>query len=336
MNRYLEFAKFIRPYGMLYLGLTAVFGAIFNGMFDLFHLTILFIIGILLHIFTFVQNDIFDMSIDKKSIYVSKRPLCIGSISKKEAILITVFSFLLSIILSIVFVFTTISFIFLLISFLFISIYNKYSKRIAFMEFILSAGVFTYGLFGALSFSYKISSLAVIFCFFVFFQWLFSVGVFANFKDVEYDTKIGILTTPTVLGVKIINDKLFVSSGFKIYAFVIKILHIFIIMLALLLGFTSIYVNSIPIPVFSFVIISVFILFLLKKILSTSLFERDKMLIYEGLQEGLAFLLIPTALASYLIKYIGVLSTFLLVILMIIWPLFCFRALFGKKLIPLE
>jgi hypothetical protein len=60
------------------------------------------------------------------------------------------------------------------------------------------------------------------------------------------------------------------------------------------------------------------------------------MLIYEGLQEGLAFLLIPIFLASYLIENIGALPTVLLVIFMIVWPLTCFRILFGKKMIPLE
>jgi 4-hydroxybenzoate polyprenyltransferase len=336
MNKYLEYGKLIRPYGMLYLGLTPVFGAICNGMFNLLHLTILFFIGVLSHIFTFVQNDIFDVAVDKQSIYVSKRPLSIGSISKNEAQFLVVFSFLLSIILAFVFFFAPLSFVFLLLSFLFVSLYNKYSKKYFFMEYVLSAGVLTYGLFGAFSVSSTISSLAIIICFFSSIQWLFSVGVFANFKDVEYDTKVGIKTTPTVLGVKIVDKKLFISNVFKVYAFGIKFLHIFIALLPLLFGFTSIFVSSLPIPILFFVIISIFILFLLKKIFSTPLSDRDKMLIYEGLQEGLAFLLIPIVLASYLIENIGLISTVLLVVFMIIWPLACFRMLFGKKMIPLE
>jgi len=336
MNKYLEFAKLIRPYGMLYLGLTAVFSAISNGMFNLLNLSILFFIGVLLHIFTFVQNDIFDVAVDKQSIYVSKRPLIIGSISQKEAFSIVVISFLLSIILAFVFVFTPLSFVFLLLSFLFVTLYNKYSKRIFFMEYLLSIGVLTFGLFGALSVSSTISSLALIICFLSFIQWLFSVGVFANLKDVEYDTKVGIKTTPTIFGVKIIDNKLLIPNVFKVYSFGIKILHIFIALLPLLFGLTSIYVNSLPVPLFFFVILSIFILFLLKKIFSTPLSKRDKMLIYEGLQEGLAFLLIPTVIASYLIENVGALPTVLLVIFMIAWPLTCFRILFGKKMIPLE
>jgi 4-hydroxybenzoate polyprenyltransferase len=321
---------------MLYLGLTPVFGAICNGMFDFFHLSILFFIGVLSHIFTFVQNDIFDTVIDRQSVYVSKRPLSIGSISQKEALFIVVFSLVLSIILALFFVFKSLSFIFLLLSFLFVSLYNKYSKKAAFMEYVLSTGIFTYGLFGVFSVSNTISSLAIIFCFFASIQWLFSVGVFANYKDVEFDSKFGIKTTPSLLGVKIIDNELFVSNIFKAYAFTIKILHIFIAMLPLLFGFTSIYINFLPIPLFFFVILSIIILFLLTKILSTHLFKRDNMLIYEGLQEGLAFLLIPIVLLSYLIEHIGALPTILLIVFMIIWPLACFRIIFGKKMIPLE
>ena len=336
MKKYIEFARLIRPYGMLYLGLTPVYGAICNGMFNFFHLSILFIIGVLSHVFTFVQNDIFDISVDKKSVYVSKRPLITGSISKKEAVYIVVFSFLLSIILASIFVLTFYSFIFLLLSFLFVSIYNKYSKRFSFMEYILALGIFTYGLFGVFSVSSSISTLALIVCFFSAIQWLFSVGVFANLKDVEYDTKIGIKTTPTKLGVKIVDGKLFLSTIFKVYASLIKILHIFIAFCPFLLGLTSIYVNSFPIPLIIFLIISIIIFFLLRRILTTPLSKRDNMLIYEGLQEGLAFLLIPTVLLSFLIDKIGVLQTFLLFFFMIVWPLGCFRLLFGKKMIPLE
>ena len=75
----------IRPYGMLFLGFTPVFGAIANGEFNLIHLTILLIIGLLAHIFTFVQNDYYDTAIDSKSKYVSNRPLVTGSITQKTA-----------------------------------------------------------------------------------------------------------------------------------------------------------------------------------------------------------------------------------------------------------
>jgi len=336
MSKFKEFAILIRPYGILYLGLTPVYGAICNGMFSFFHLFELFLIGILAHIFTFVQNDIFDIEIDKKSVYVSNRPLSTGTISKKMAWFIVIFSFVLSIIITVIFLFTLLSFLFLIISFVFVTLYNKLCKQLFGMEYILALGVFTYGLFGAFTVADTISFLSVMICFFAFMQWLFSVGVFANYKDVEYDIKSGIKTTPTILGVKTDRNKLIVPSIFKFYAYGIKIFHIFISALPFLLGYTLIYVNNLPVPLILWIIVSAIILILIHKILATEISQRDEMLMYEGLQEGLSFLLIPIVLMSYLFENIGPFNTLLLVVFMIAWPLSCFRLLFGKKLIPLE
>jgi len=336
MNRLQEYAKLIRPYGLLFLGFTPVFGAICDGEYGFFHLSILFVIGVLAHVFTFVQNDLFDINVDKKSSYVSDRPLVTGLISQRQALGIVIFSFLSSVVIAGVFLFTPLSLIVLLFSFFLITLYNKYSKRFFGMEYILAIGVFTYSLFGALTVSDNVSDLAIIIGLVGMMQWLFSVGVFANLKDVKYDTKMGIRTTPTILGVKAIEDTLKIPPLFKSYAFGIKIIHISIASLPFLLRFTSIYVFYLPIPSFFFILLSIIILYLVVKIFSTSLSERDKMLVYEGLQEGLSLLLIPMVLMSYLFENIGIAPTLFMIALIVIWPLSSLRIVFGKKLIPLE
>lgn len=331
-----DYLKLIRPYGMLFLGFTPVFGAITNGELTNSHLITLLLIGFLAHIFTFVQNDYYDIEIDRKSKYVSNRPLVTGSISQKTTIIIFVFSFILSLLLAIVFFFTLYSFIALLAAFLCITFYNKYSKRFFGMEYILGLGVFTYGIFGALTVSNNISTLAIIISMLGFMQWLFSVGVSANLKDVEFDSKLGIRTTPTVFGVHVSDKKLVIPPSFGLYAFVIKFVHVFIASLPFFLGYTSIFIYDFPIPGVCFIIISIILFYLTFKILSTPMKERDKMLIYVGLQEGLALLLIPIALMSFLIEKISPSATFLLILLLIFLPLFWFRLLFGKRMIPLE
>ena len=330
------YLKLIRPYGMLFLGFTPVFGAIANGEFKLSHLFILFIIGLLAHIFTFVQNDYFDVEVDSKSKYVSNRPLASGSISQKTVFVIFLSSFILSLVLVVIFFFSLQSFIVLLTSFLFITLYNKYSKHFFGMEYILGIGVFTYGIFGALTVSNNISYLAILISAVGFMQWLFSVGVSANLKDVEYDSKLGIRTTPMVFGVQVSDKRLLIPISFSLYAFGLKIIHILIVSLPFLLGYTSIFVYGLPIPGICFLTTSLALIYMTIKILSTPLLDRDNMLIYVGLQEGLALLLIPIALMSHLIKSITILPTFLLILLLILWPLFSFRMLFGKRMIPLE
>ncbi len=331
-----NYLKLIRPYGMLFLGFTPVFGAIANGEFSFSHLAILLIIGLLAHIFTFVQNDYYDVEIDSKSKYVKNRPFVTGNISQKKVIFIFLSSLIIALILAIIFFFSFYSFFVLLLSFLFITLYNKYSKCFFGMEYVLGVGIFTYGIFGALTVSDKISSFALLISALGFMQWLFSVGISANLKDVEFDSKLGIRTTPAVFGVHVSGEKLIVPLLFSLYAFIIKFLHILLISLTFFLGYSSIFLYGIPIPVICFLILSISLLYLTFKILSMPISKRDKMLIYAGFQEGLAFLLIPISLMSYLVENISILATFLLILLLILWPLFWFRVLFGKKMIPLE
>lgn len=325
-----------RPYGMLFLGLTPVFSAMANGEFNAFKLILLFIIGILAHIFTFVQNDYYDVEIDRKSIYVSDRPFTTGEISKQTVIVIFVLSFLLSIILTIVYLFTIYSFLVLLSSFFCMHLYNKYSKRFAGMEYILSLGVFFYGLFGALTVSKTIAPLAYLVALFGFFQWLFSVGITANLKDVEFDTKQGINTTPVLFGVHASGKSFVLPLLFKVYAFTIKIIHIFIAFLIIILGNRSMVDFNIIIPITLFLVISIILMILTHNILSITIKKRETMLIYGGLQEGLALILLPISLMSYLFANISLMSIVMLLVIMIIWPLFWFRILYGKHMIPLE
>jgi len=326
----------IRPYGMLFLGFTPVFSAMANGEFRFVNLGVLLIIGILTHIFSFVQNDYFDITVDKKSKYVSKRPIATGEITKRTGIAIYISSFIISIILVIVFVFSIYSMITLILAIIFFTLYNKYSKQYFAMEYILAIGIFFFGLFGAYAASEKISGLALIVSAVCFMQWLFSVGISANIKDVEYDTKSGIKTTPTMFGVRISNNKLVIPISFIIYSFFIKIVHIFIIFLSFILGYTAFFVFNVPVPALVVSTISIILILFTKGILSAAKEKRDKMLIYVGLQEGLSILLIPSMLMNLLIENMGVIYTVLIFLLLIIWPIFWFRLLFGKKMIPFE
>jgi 4-hydroxybenzoate polyprenyltransferase len=331
-----ECIKLIRPYGILFLGFAPVFGALCNGQFDAFHLSLLLIIGVLGHIFVFVQNDYYDIETDRHSKYVVQRPLTSGAISRTQARLLFLGSFFLSVGLTIIFFFSILSFAGLLLSFFLMTLYNRYSKHIPGMEYVLGAAVFMYGMFGALTISDKVSTLAIVISCVWFLQWVFSVGVSANLKDVEFDTKLGIRTTPVVLGVHVQGDQLKKPLRFIVYTYAIKELHLLVALLPFFLGYTSILLNGYPIPLLGFFVIAFLLLFTTREILNTSLGERNLMLRYEGAHEGLAMLLVPFILLNYLVEHIGALPTFLLMILLVLWPLLSLRFLFGKTLIPLE
>jgi 4-hydroxybenzoate polyprenyltransferase len=331
-----EYIKLIRPYGILFIGLTPVFGALCNGQFDAFYLSLLLIIGLLGHIFVFVQNDYYDMEVDQQSKYVVQRPLTKGVISRRQARILFLSSFFISMVLAIVFFFSFRSFVVLLLTFLLMTLYNRYSKRFPGMEYVLGAAVLSYGMFGALTVSDEVSLFAIIISAVAFLQWIFSVGVSANLKDVEFDTKLGIRTTPVLLGVHVGGDQLIKPVRFIVYTYVIKGVHLLVALLPFVLGYTSIFLYGYPFPLLVFFILGFVLLFTTRGILTTSIKERDVMLRYEGAHEGLALLLIPFVLLSYLVEHIGVFPIFVMTVFLILWPLLCLRLLFGKTLIPLE
>jgi 4-hydroxybenzoate polyprenyltransferase len=335
-SRIREYVKLIRPYGILFIGLTPVFGALCNGLSDGPSLFVLLVIGVLGHIFVFVQNDYFDFEVDRQSRYVMKRPLISGAVSPRGARFLFLGSFFLSLLLTCIFFFSFYCLLLLLFAFLFMTIYNLLSKKKPLMEYVLGLAVFFYGLFGACVVSETISVFALLISCVGFFQWIFSVGVSANLKDVEFDTKLGIRTTPVVFGTKAIGNELKKPVLFVLYVYGIKLLHLSVVALPFVFGFSSPVVFGYPFPLIGYLCIAVLLLFTTRQILLSPIDERNQMLRYEGLHEGLALLLIPFVLFSYLVTQVGLFFPVLLIVFLILWPLLCLRILYGNKLIPLE
>ena len=327
------YIKLMRPYNLL--PLLVVFSALCNGQFDFFPLLGLFIIGIFAHIFGTVQNDYFDLEIDKKSEYVSERPLVKGIVSLKGALFLILFSFFASIILAYVLFFTILSFLTLLLSSFLVTIYNKYSKRMPGMEYVLGAGVCALALFGALTVSNVLSPLVIFIVLFVLMRCVFGISVIANLKDIKYDSNQGIKTTPLILGVRVIDDELRIPAAFTIYAFSTKGIQIGIALTPFLAGYVSMFLYGLPIPIICFSILSTLLIYTLWKILHTPLSERDKIIRYAGIHELLTYLLVPVVLMSYLAENINIFAPILLIIVPPLWIKFYVSAFFGKRM-PLE
>jgi 4-hydroxybenzoate polyprenyltransferase len=334
-ERITGYIKLMRPYGALNMPLTVVFSALCNGQFDFFPLLGLFIIGMFAHIFGFVQNDYFDLEIDKKSKYVSERPLVKGIVSRKEALFLILFSFFASIILAYLFFFTPLSFLTLLLSCFLTTLYNKYSKRKPGMEYVLGAAVCAIVLFGALTVSNVLSPLVIFVVLFALMRHVFGVSVIADLKDVKYDSKQGIKTTPMILGVRVIDDELRIPVAFTIYAFSTKGIQIGIALLPFLTGYVSMFLYGLPIPIVCFSILSTLLIYTLWKMLSTPLSERDKMIRYAGIHELLTYLLVPVVLMTYLAENINIFAPILLIVVPPLWTKFYVMAFFGKRM-PLE
>lgn len=65
MNKVSAYAKLLRVPGMGALGIVSVIGAISVGMYDLYNLTIVFLIGSFASVFGFLINDYVDIKLDR-------------------------------------------------------------------------------------------------------------------------------------------------------------------------------------------------------------------------------------------------------------------------------
>jgi 4-hydroxybenzoate polyprenyltransferase len=202
------------------------------------------------------------------------------------------------------------------------------------MEYLLAAGVCTLGLFGALTVSDVLSPLAI---FIVLFVLMHNVGntVTASFKDVKYDSKQGIKTTPILLGVRAIDDELRIPAVFTTYAFSIRGIIIGIALMPFIAGYVSMFLYSFPVPIICFSILSILIIYTLWKMLSTPLSDRDKMIRYAGILELLTYSLLPVVLMSYLAENINIFAPILLIFVQPLWIKFNLMVFFGKRM-PLE
>ena len=297
------YIQLIRPYSAYLLPCIVLLGAISNNGFDYFYLLVLFIIGLCFHVVGNVQNDYFDFEIDKRSIYASRRPIVTDVISLKNAFFIWVFFVLLALILTIIF-FSRVSVIILfVISFSLLTIYNKYSKHMPGMEFILGGAVFFSVLFGAYAVCDTLVPLSVIVAVLIFIKYTFNVGISANIKDISYDQQLGLKTTPMTFGVKTKDDVIFIPKKFIFYAFGLKFIYIGVALIPLIVGYTQPSVYNIPFPLILFILCSIGILYTIHMIFSAYTGHRDRMLLYAAGHEFLTYALIPILMSSILIEH---------------------------------
>ena len=325
------YIQLMRPYAAYLVPSMVILGAICNNEFDPFRLLLLFIIGIFIHIVLMVQNDYFDIEIDKQSKYVSKRPLVTGVISAENALVLWIFFFLLSIGLTIIFFPTILSLASLLFILLLTTLYNRYSKNIPGMEYVLGAAAFACGMFGALTVSDAVAPLVIVISFLALIKYVFNVGISANIKDLKYDRQFGLKTTPMLFGVKMDENDFYIPKKFILYAFCIKLAYISIALIPFMLGDVSFFVYGIPIPGILFALCSIGILYTIYMILSTSVSQRDKMISYAGAHELLSYFLMPILLMAFLIENLNMFVFLLFIFGPPIWTVFSLKVFFEKE-----
>jgi 4-hydroxybenzoate polyprenyltransferase len=299
-----EYLKLARSFNSFLTGVSPVMGAIAMSDFNLFHLSILFIIGFFGHTYGFVLNDILDYKIDRNNKELSDRPLISGTISLKKAWIFTIFSLAIAFILAVYYAYTTQIYFPLIVLFasaFLITIYNSISKKWPLMDVFDAAAVFLLILYGATMVSgnlIDVTKLAWIVCGLGAIQVFFMQLVPGGLKDIENDYKTGAKTVAVKMGVRVTKEKaLVVPTSYKLLSYLIQIIDIGLVFLPFYLVFTK----REPIHYLIWILIGLVALlmfFVTYKFLTMKKFERGKMRRLLGSHFSINFALVPIMLMA--------------------------------------
>ena len=259
-----------------------------------------------------------DYDIDKKSQYVSERPLVKGTISKKSAL---IFSLIVLVIgLGLLFRHLIITKHVLpvligLICIFFGILYNFVGKKYAWGTIFVPLSMSFLLLLGATIFSEEIQQFTDIpiltwILFILTFNQLFYMNTISGgLKDVENDYKSKARTLAIFLGVRV-KDKLYIPLGFKIIAITIRSISAVLI-------FTPFIFFDLPFSypqIFILIILDICMLYGMAKMLNMQQYDRKKMIRYIRLQLLTRYYLVPIMLLTF----IGILWTLMLILLPLI------------------
>jgi len=315
MKKFYAYAKLLRLAGLGGLAIPPVFGAISVGIYDFFHLAILFLIGCMATIFGFVLNDYADVELDSLIEELKGKPLVRGEITRKNAVAIVVISIILLYFL-IFFLWkgkpldelkfaavVTIS-----IAGVLGTIYNLYGKKIVGSDFMVALSMAFLFLFGALSFS-KPNLLTWIIFILTFNQTLHMNAVEGGIKDADHDFIMGVRNIALVSGIKVKEGKIHIPWHFKAFGFSIRIFSSAILFIPFIYG-----LNYKIWQIFIIVALISVVLYLEARLLFMKEFDRKRIRKNISLAAFLRYSIVP----FMLISKIGSIAIFL-AIFPILW-----------------
>lgn len=252
-------------------------GSFIMGQRDIFLLSLLFIIGLLGHIFGYVLNEYIDIEVDKKLSYKIQKPLISGIIPNKNALIISITAFILAYIIVFAYFPYFLSIVLLSIAAILTIIYDVYGKKIPFSDFFVAGTLATFLLFGASTLNTRIPDIVYIASLIFFFDVVFMNFVEGGIKDIDHDSKAGAKTMATRMGVMIKEDKLLITTRFKIFAYALRI---FFFILIILLGFQSeinLWFSEVNMIYIIVVLLMIVVAISSIKLLRTTIFNKSKL-----------------------------------------------------------
>lgn len=329
MNKISAYARLLRIPGIGALGTTAVIGALTVGVYDLYNLSIVFLIGSFAAVFGFLLNDYVDVELDTLVDDLQKKPLVSGAVSKKSALMIAILLILLTFFLiSILYYGKTIDgykflgIVCIVLAGILGSIYDIFGKKIVGSDFLVSISMSLVFLFGALSFG-KPTIITWIIFILTFNQAIHMNAVAGGIKDADHDYKMDVTNIALSSGVKVKGNNLFIPNHFKAFGFGIRLFSAVL----LFAPFVFFEYEFVPWHIAILGILTFIFLFLSFRFLTLKTFDRSKIRKIIGVQSFLRYSLVPIML----IPIVGGITSLILIIFPIIWYI-VFTPILGEEL----
>jgi len=286
-------------------------------------LAVLFVMGLLVHIFGFALNEYMDLRVDRLAGELSTKPLVSGDIPPHHALYIAITAVFSAVILSVIFFPGPLVYLFILATSLG-GAYDLYSKRMVGSDLLLGTWIFVFCIYGSLAVTGKVSALALVVALLFFVQLVFQTAVTGGLKDVEHDLAGGARTPPIWLGVRVENGEIRMTPAFRSYSIAWKLANIVLALLPfVVLG--SRY-NLVQIALLLFAGMQAMRLTI--QALQGGVFDRKKKMNLLLRQEIFSYILIPVMLFTT----VGFRTFLTILLLPILWLAFWILAIYGKRL----
>jgi len=326
----LEYLRLLRLQTGAATASAPLIGGLIMGQRYINSLVILFILGILYHIFGFVLNEYIDVEIDKKSSDLRDKPLVSGTIDKNKVLFITLICSLCSYAL-IIFYYRSIYTISLFtISLIFGGLYDFYGKKIIGLDFSLAGGFFFLCLAGASTVSTDFNVLVYLVCLIYFFQIVFNNAVEGGIKDAEHDIIGGAKTLATFIGVNVIQGKIKMNKSFVVFSFSLRVIFLLLLIFIGLQPQIMFWSDRHILEIIITLILIIILFITLSSFLKSIRFDRSKLKKLFSIHEMTSYFIFIIVLSPLL----GFLITIFLLLIPLLWYLALNTILYGKLLEP--
>jgi len=320
-----EYAKLSSAHFAFLTAMIPLSGALVMGETRFSHLIIIFIIGLLAHIYGFAFNHYNDIKIDGLTPKLKERPLPSGTIKKKHALIYILTVLILGFLIT--FYFFEIK-ILIIYSFgiILATIYDLFSKKIGGMDFILAASIAMSAIFGSATVSFNFTNLAYIIWILSFIQTLNFNLIAGGVKDADHDFLINSKHLSTALGVKVKDEILIVPNSFKVVAYLFAVLYSIFV-------FIPIVKKWINLPILFFIaliFVNILFFYITYKMMRKRRFDRQEIRKYVVLHYNINWLNVPILLIT-ITPFAGILILFPLLGL-IISNIFLYKTIFRPKM----